>query len=189
MSVGCAYDVDPEGSAAGLTITDECRIVGLGMLADGDFVAGRVTGFDSTTVTGSWVHIVPPTEGEEECDCPGRGRRVGHEEERGRGHTRGRGRGHDCDHEPEPTVVLLDPDAVLCRINGIAIGDFTGTAEVDGAPGFTYSVNVQDRGDPSVTPRTLDFYTLSVFDASGTRVVFREGDVVTGDIRVTQSSP
>ena len=83
--------------------------------------------------------------------------------------------------------MLLHPDAMLCRINGINIGDFSGTATIDGTSGFTYAVNIQDRGTPG-SP-TDDFYTLSVFDAAGTRVVFREGLVVRGDLRVAISSP
>ena len=76
----------------------------------------------------------------------------------------------------------MRPEAALCRLNGVAIGDFTGPARVNGRPGFTYAVNIQDLGAPGTS--TNDFYSLSVFDDTGVRVLLRDGEVVRGDMRV-----
>lgn len=48
--------------------------------------------------------------------------------------------------------VLASPDWIFCRINGAVIGDFAGDATVNGASGYTYRVNVQDRREPGTPP-------------------------------------
>lgn len=221
--VGCAYDTELGSSSQASTITDQCRVRGLGLLTDGDFFAGRVTGASAGgDLRGQWIHIIPGEECEppppcddcdgdvdEDCDLDvdedvdedfdtdidedvdegidedsdddmdegvdeGHGRRGRH-----RGRRRGR-RQPTCD--PRPDILLLRPERLLCRINGIDIADFDGPAVVNGSGGYTYAINILDQGDPGDPFR--DFYTLTVFDASGAVVAFRDGEVVTGDVDV-----
>jgi len=104
---GCAYDVDPTGSAEeALVVTDRCELSGMALLDNGDFVAGRARGGD-TSVSGSWVHVADTGE-----------------------------------------VMNATPDRITCRLNGSVIGEIFGTAELDGTPGYTFRVFVQDRREP-----------------------------------------
>ncbi|MFK7985025.1 MAG: hypothetical protein AB8I08_03265 [Sandaracinaceae bacterium] len=41
-------------------------------------------------------------------------------------------------------LVTLSPANVTCRINGVAIGDSNGAALIDGVPGFSYTLLVED---------------------------------------------
>ncbi|MEZ4315847.1 MAG: hypothetical protein R3F61_00010 [Myxococcota bacterium] len=52
---------------------------------------------------------------------------------------------------PVGGVILATPDFITCRINGSKLADVEGTAEVDGVPGYTYRIHVQDRGTPGGT--------------------------------------
>jgi hypothetical protein len=104
---GCAYDVDPAGSTEeALVVTDRCRMRGMAILENGDFVAGRAQGGD-TSVDGRWLHVAESGE-----------------------------------------VMVATPDRITCRVNGSLIGEIFGTAELDGTPGYTFRVFVQDRREP-----------------------------------------
>jgi hypothetical protein len=46
-------------------------------------------------------------------------------------------------------VVLGDAEWILCRVNGAVLGDFGGSARIDGRSGYTFRVGVQDFGAPS----------------------------------------
>ncbi len=61
-------------------------------------------------------------------------------------------------------IVLATPDWVLCRINGATLGDFGGSATMNGVSGFTYRVSVQDRGTPgdrTIVPGTPTVETVT----------------------------
>lgn len=45
------------------------------------------------------------------------------------------------------------PDVLTCRINGSTIADVMGTGSYEGVPGYSFTLHVQDRGDPSSPTR------------------------------------
>ena len=49
---------------------------------------------------------------------------------------------------PDNTVLSMNPEWILCRINGALLGDFGGNATVDGIAGYTFRVAVEDHGIP-----------------------------------------
>lgn len=83
----------------------------------------------------------------------------------------------------EGDVVLGDAEWVLCQINGALLGDFGGPARLNGMSGYTFSVHVQDFGDP--LPAEIIPGTPEVRTVSATRwyrpTRWDDGDVVTDE--------
>lgn len=52
---GCSYDVGSGTAASTEVVTDRCELSGLGMLANGDLVAGTM-GDDGSGIAGAWLH-------------------------------------------------------------------------------------------------------------------------------------
>ncbi len=57
------------------------------------------------------------------------------------------------DHAQGADELLGTPTTLVCRINGSRIADVTGSGSWNGAPGYSYTLHVQDRGDPSMPSR------------------------------------
>jgi len=79
-------------------------------------------------------------------------------------------------------VVLASPEYVLCRINGSILGDFGGSATVNGETGFTYRVSVQDRGTPG--DRTIIEGTPTVETVTASRF-YRPTRYTDGSLAIT----
>lgn len=58
-------------------------------------------------------------------------------------------------HDTGFELVLGSADWISCRINGVVIADFGGTASIDGASGYAYRVQVQDFGTSGPTSLVL----------------------------------
>lgn len=80
---------------------------------------------------------------------------------RGRGHHEhgnGHGRGHrNHDHgdpapdpvcEPLQDAIVLHPEALRCRINGLTLGDVDGMATINDVDGYFFSLSMQAFDDP-----------------------------------------
>lgn len=70
----------------------------------------------------------------------------------------GRVRGGDVSIEgrwlhlgPSGEMVTTRPNLITCRINGSEIGEIFGDAELDGVPGYSFRLFVQDRREPGVS--------------------------------------
>ncbi len=204
---GCAVDMDRgESNTAALEAVplDSCVVTGLGALAVGDEFDGDVTEASDGSVTGLWDHFTPERtvtvceeddgdcrrgrgRGEGSFGCPGRGKRWGHHRGHGRGHDRGRGRGHcgdddepDCHDEIVRDHFQGDPDLVRCRMNGSVVADLDGPGTWNGEAGYTFRLNVQDRGPAPA----IDYYSLTVFASDGSTHYTASGDLASGDVTV-----
>ena len=67
----------------------------------------------------------------------------------------------------------------------------TGTAQVNGADGFTYAVQVTDGGEPG---RGVDRFSIDVFDASGAEIyeagfTYGDGPIAGGNIQLHPGNP
>lgn len=172
LFAGCAADT---GEPVGRTASDlvaVCGVEATGTLDAGDTFAGTVTVFAGGAASGPWSHSVQVGT----ADCPGNGRRVGHDRHRGRGHDIGRGRGH-CEHAgPIFSELVGEVTSGTCSINGHSLADLFGTGTWDGDP-VSFAVT------PIHDLLNGDSYSITITDGSGT-VYSVSSDVATGDIVV-----
>jgi len=47
---------------------------------------------------------------------------------------------------PDSSVIVMKPDWVLCRTDGVQLADHGGVASINGVEGFTYRIHIQDFG-------------------------------------------
>jgi len=99
------------------------------------------------------------------------GRHFGHHHGRGHfEHGNGHGYGHDHhDHgdsddpddpcAPQSDTVVLTPESLHCRVNGVTLGDIDGTATVNGEEGYVFHLSGQEFEDP-----TPDYVTLRIWE-------------------------
>lgn len=70
----------------------------------------------------------------------------------------GRARGGDSAvdgrwlHLGDGHVMTADPQRITCRLNGRTIGELDGEAQLDGTPGYTFRVFIEDHGEPGPPP-------------------------------------
>jgi hypothetical protein len=62
----------------------------------------------------------------------------------------------------------------------------TGTAEVNGVPGFTYKVEVIDNGEPG---RGIDAFSISVSNGYAAGFEYGDGSIAGGNIQLHKSNP
>ena len=194
VGIGCAADATGGGSGA-LTphAVDDCSVVAWGTLANGDAFEGEAVKV-AGVVTGSWEHVSPAVDDEENDDCGeddgdgGRGR--GHRMGRGRGHDnhRGRGRGHDrhgcgCDDgddDDESGIPFTgEVDGLTCIFNGVRTAAVTGTGVYDGTPGYTFEAAIVDSG-------TGDSYDITIIAPDGTIAYSAGGNPATGEVEAVE---
>lgn len=56
-------------------------------------------------------------------------------------------------HDATGGALVGVPSSIECRMNGERLANVSGTGSFDGAPGYTWSLHVQDRGDPTMPTR------------------------------------
>jgi len=62
----------------------------------------------------------------------------------------------------------------------------TGTAEVNGVPGFTYKVEVIDNGEPG---RGIDAFSISVSNGYAAGFEYGDGPIAGGNIQLHKPNP
>jgi len=94
----------------------------------------------------------------------------------------------ECEHGGAPTrhVVVGHPTSLLCRPNGGFLAHVEGTASFDGAPGYTFALQLDDLSSHGLPNQ----YVLVVFDSTGAVVYSDPFDqVATGSSSVVVTGP
>ena len=188
--VGCSNELFAGSTwASEATTPEHCAVSGAGTLDPPPAAfSGSATVLSSGDASGAWTHRVlagTETVCTPSDDCPGNGRRVGHQRHRGRGHDIGRGRGHcehttvTCEDVPVYDELIGTFDGGTCLINGSALGLLSGSGTWNGAPA-TFTLNLTD------SALLGDNYELEVSDSSGV-VYYVNDSLASGDVSVTSS--
>ena len=75
-------------------------------------------------------------------------------------------------HSDEMILLSVDP----AKIHAI----FTGTASIGQQSGFTFTIKIQDNGEPG----TNDYFSITIFDSGGSSIYQKDGILEKGNIQV-----